>query len=392
MNNLQLRGVAAIAALACGTASAADIRKMAEKAPSPPPTTSPAPPPPAPMGVFGADMPAEGKLVLSITPNFAHLAGHRIGDRGVSSEQIVATTPWFNSPTAKLRLVPQHVRVATQTVGLAYGVTKNFALVLTAGMVERNLDMLTFRGPAGVQRLGMSYTGTAGLQDFTLSGVYRIYQDPIHRIQLNLGMSFPTGSTGNTFTLLSPAGQYVTSRAFYALQPGTGTFDVMPGIVYAGYIDQWSWGVSYRGRFPLAENGRDSLEGGEIVQGVADSIAMWRPWTSGGYRWGDLHEFNGWVGYTWIPGLTTTARVNATLQGPIRGFDPMIRGRAQAANPNFYGGERVEIFGGANISGKFIGYENVSVAIEAGVPVYQYLNGPQIRKNWQAGMSLRFKI
>jgi len=26
------------------------------------------------------------------------------------------------------------------------------------------------------------------------------------------------------------------------------------------------------------------------------------------------------------------------------------------------------------------------------LPVYQNLNGPQIMKNWQAGMSLRFKI
>ncbi|MBM3562107.1 MAG: alpha-amylase, partial [Alphaproteobacteria bacterium] len=58
----------------------------------------------------------------------------------------------------------------------------------------------------------------------------------------------------------------------------------------------------------------------------------------------------------------------------------------------FYGGQRVELFGGATISGKFVGYENTLLAIEAGLPVYQNLNGPQIMKNWQAGMSLRFKI
>lgn len=331
------------------------------------PATQPPAPPPAPMGVFGADMPGAGKFGIAVIANFANLSGQRIGTRGVSSAFVAATTPYFLNPTTTLRLVPQNISFATQTLGIAYGVTREFAVVVTAGMLERNIDMLTFRGAAGITPLGMSYTGTVGFGDITASGIYRIYQDDIHRIQFNLGMSFPTGSNHQTFTLLQPNGAYATSRAFYALQPGAGTYDIMPGVVYAGHLGPWSWGVSYRGRFPLGANPQ-------------------------GYRWGDYHEFNGWGGYTWTPGLTTTVRVNASTLGKIRGFDAEIRGRAPAANPNFYGGERVEMFGGATISGKFVGYENVSIAIEAGLPVYQSLNGPQIMKDWQAGMSLRLKI
>jgi hypothetical protein len=76
----------------------------------------------------------------------------------------------------------------------------------------------------------------------------------------------------------------------------------------------------------------------------------------------------------------------------IRGYDPLIAGKALAANPNFYGGQRIELFGGATIGGKFVGLDDVSVAIEGGSVVYQNLNGPQLSKNWQAGMALRFKI
>lgn len=126
-------------------------------------------------------------------------------------------------------------------------------------------------------------------------------------------------------------------------------------------------GVSYRGRFPLAANPE-------------------------GYLYGDLHEFNGWGGYSWIPSVTTTLRVNSTLQGQIRGHDPLIYGKAPAANPNYYGGQRVELFGGAIFSGKLINYDNMSIAIEGGPSIYQNLNGPQLSKNWQAGMALRFKI
>jgi hypothetical protein len=359
---------AALCGVCLGEASAADAPRKLVAAPEPVVAApAPPPPPPAPLGVFGADMPPAGKLVVSIIPQFANLSHTLKGTRRVSSEEVVATTPWFGHPTAKLRLVPQNVSVAAQTLALAYGITKDWSVVITGGLIERNLDMLTFRGAAGVTRLGLSYTGTAGLADFTASTIYRIYQDPIHRVQLNLGMSFPTGSTHNSFRLLLPDGSYGTSRAFYALQPGVGTFDVQPGVVYAGHIDKWSWGLAYRGRFPLAANPE-------------------------GYLWGDLHEFNGWAGYSWIKGLTTTFRVSASTQGQIRGLDPMIRGKAQAANPEFYGGQRVELWGGATISGAFIGQDALTIALEAGIPVYQNLNGPQLSKNWQAGMALRWKI
>ncbi len=324
--------------------------------------------PPAPLGVFGADMPAAGRLVLSITPVFANLSGIKMGTRTVWNEYIVSTVPFFLNPKQTVRIVPQNIAAATQIVGLNYGVTNNFSMVLTAGMAERNLDALTFKGTSGIRPLGHSYPSTAGLVDFSLSGVYRVYQDNMHRIQVNLGFALPTGVNNATFSsFLLPDGTRSNIRGFYGMQPGAGTFDIMPGIVYGGNLGPWSWGLTYRARLPLGPNRQ-------------------------GYRWGDLHEFNGWAGYTWTPGLTTTFRVAGTIQGPIRGFDPEIHGPAVPANPLFYGGQRVELFGGAVIGGKFIGFENTTLAVEAGLPVYQNLNGPQIMKNWQAGMSLRFKI
>jgi len=38
------------------------------------------------------------------------------------------------------------------------------------------------------------------------------------------------------------------------MQPGTGTFDLMPGVLYAGTIAPWSWGLSYRARVALDYN------------------------------------------------------------------------------------------------------------------------------------------
>lgn len=352
-------------------------------------STAPPPPPPPPLGVFGAVVPGAGKLLVSITPTFGNLSGIKMGTRTVSNEYIVTTVPFFLNPKQAVRIVPQNISFRTQILGLVYGVTDDFAAVLTAGMAEKSLEALTFKGTSGILPLGRSFPGTEGLADFSLSGVYRVYHDDVHRVLVNLGFSFPTGSYTATFNnFLLPPGVRQNVRGFYGMQNGTGTFDFMPGIVYAGYLGPWSWGLGYRGRFPLAPN----------TLGYSwDEMLNYRltfplgPMPSGGYRWGDLHEFNAWGGYTWMPGLTTTFRVSASMQGPIRGFDPEIRGPAVPANPAFYGGQRVELYGGGSISGKFIGYDNWSIAGEAGLPVYQNLNGPQIMKNWQAGISLRYK-
>ncbi len=328
-------------------------------------------PPPAPLGVFGADMPAEGRLALTIAPNFSHQSGFKIGARTVSNQFIIATVPFFLNPNLarqQLRNFPENIATASQAVSLAYGVTRDFAMVLATGMVEKNLELLTYKGSTGFTPLGSSYPGTAGLVDSTLSGVYRVYRDEVNSVQVSLGLSFPTGpDTATLQDFLLPSGLRSSVRAFYGMEPGAGTYDILPGVAYRGYLGPWSWGAAYRGRLPLGPN----LEG---------------------YQWGDLHEFTGWGGYSWTSDLTTTVRVSGSTQGPIRGADPEINGPAVPANPNFYGGQRVEIFGGAALNGEAIGYENATLAIEAGLPIYQNLNGPQIMKNWQAGMSLRFRI
>jgi len=358
-----LVGGAIVSLLGANVEAAEVASKTAPPAPAAPPA-----PPPAPLGVFGADMPAAGKLVVSITPTIGNLSGIKMGTRTVSNEYVVSTVPFFLNPRQPVRIVPQNIAFRTQILGLSYGVTKDFNIVLNAGMVEKSLEALVFQGARGIRPLARNYPNTASLSDFALSGVYRLYQDDIHRIQLSVGFSFPTGSNTATFNdFILPTGAIQNIRGFYGMQLGTGTVDFMPGVVYAGYLGPWSWGASYRGRFPLGPNRQ-------------------------GYLWGDLHEFNGWGGYTWTPGLTTTFRVNTALQGQTRGFDPEIRGPAAPANPAFYGGQRVELFGGGTISGKFIGYDNWTLAAEAGLPVYQNLNGPQIMKNWQASMSLRVKI
>lgn len=343
-----------------------DAANSAISAPLPAP--QPYAPPPVPIGIFADNNLPQGRFVLSITPTFANYSGILIGTQGVSNDYIVSNVPFFLKPKTKVRIVPQDIAVDIQAVRLRYGVTNDFEIILDTGWVEKALDTLVFKGTSGIKPLGDNYPETSSIVDTILTGVYRIYQDNINRFQLSLGLSFPTGTDDATFNdFRLPTGKLTNTRGFYGMQLGTGTFDILPGVVYAGYLGPWSWGLSYRARLPLDYN-------------------------SQGYKYGNLHEFNGWAGYTWIPGITTTFRVCGTTQGHIDGFDHLITGPAVPANPLFYGGQRVELFGGGSIDGKLIGIDNALIMVEAGAPVYQDLNGPQIKKEWQAAARFAFKF
>lgn len=323
--------------------------------------------PPAPLGIFAANTLPRGRFTISLTTNFIGLAGSRIGMRLASPEYIVTTTPWFWDPTKPVRLVPTRVKNWVRTATFRYGVSDDMTAVFSFGTVRKSVDAITFAGQSGTTRRGESSTATEGVSDFEIAGIYRIYRDDVHRFLLTLGVSLPTGDNSAVFTLLQPDGSYATSRAFYAMQPGTGTYDLLAGATYAGVYDNFSWGVAYRIRAPLGANPE-------------------------GYRWGSLNEFHGWVGYTPVDAVTTTMRVTGATRGPIRGYDRAVRGRAQSANPHFYGGQRVELFAGATISGSVVGYDMAALSVEAGVPIYQNLNGPAISRNWNVSMSLAFKL
>ena len=320
-----------------------------------------------PMGIFGADTPGANKLAVKIMPIFANYAGQLIGSKGVSSQYVVLTTPTYSNPTQLMRVVPQDVQVSAQNAIINYGVTDRLTTIITASIIQKQLSALTFFGETSGVPLGASYTGTKGFADLTTSATYKIYDDGNHRVQISSGFAYPLSQDTQNIHLLQADGSYSNERAFYSLQPGSRTFDYLPGIVYVAHHADWSWGLSYRGRIPLANNPQ-------------------------GWRFGDLHEFNSWLGYNIGSNLSSTVRLSNTLQGAIRGHDPQISGASVPTNPNYYGGFMTEIYGGLGIDGGIIGHQELSIEIESGVPLYQDLNGPQIRKNWQSGMALKVKM
>ena len=324
-----------------------------------------------PAGVFGANAIDEGRLMIGYTPMYMHMQDNYIGSSGVSAETIVTTVPSAvklgNGTSEMYRIVPTSMNVSAQMFHVMYGVADGVTLMAMTSYLDKSMNMTTYAGSSGAKVLGQSSGVTSGFGDTALNSLWRIYRSGTGSAQLGLGLSLPTGSINETTSMLSPANRMMTMRASYGMQLGSGTLDFLPGLTYTGHEERWSWGTAYRGRIALNGN-------------------------SNGYRYANKHELDLWGGYGLTHGVTLTGRLAGSTQGAIRGADAQISGLMPGSNPAFYGGRRIDLFGGVDIPGKAMGFKSGKLSIEAGNTVYRNLNGPQLGSSWQVNALIGISI
>lgn len=318
----------------------------------------------APIGVMGDHMHKMGEWMFSYRFMRMHMEGNRIGDNSVSPTTIATTVPnrFFGLPMQPptLRVVPTKMIMDMHMFGAMYAPTDNLTLMGMVNYLEKDMDHLTFMGGAGTAIRGGFTTRSEGFGDVKLSGLYRLYDDPVHHLHLNLGVSLPTGSITERDDILTPMGGTPTVRLPYAMQLGTGTFDLLPGLTYTGRIGNVSWGAQYRAEIRLEDENDE------------------------GYAWGDKHAVTAWTAYQWAPWISTSLRLDAVTQDSIDGIDAQIVAPVQTADPDNYGGERVDAFFGVNLVGQSGVLRGHRLAFEVGTALYQDLNGPQMETDWTA--------
>ncbi len=311
----------------------------------------------APIGMMGDHMHHQGEWMLSYRYMHMDMEGNRIGTSNVSPDTIVTTVPNIFAPPPTLRIVPLWMTMDMHMLGAMYAPTDDLTLVVMVNYLDKEMRHVTYQGMAGSNVLGHFTTEADGWSDTKLTALYRLYQNGHHHVHLNLGLSLPTGSVTERGTVLTPMNTQSNVRLPYAMQLGTGTFDLLPGLTYTDRAGDLSWGAQYLAEIHLGENDE-------------------------GYAWGDKHTVTGWLAYEWAPWISTSVRLAAMTQGKIDGIDSNISGPVQTANPAFYGGERVDAYFGVNLIGETGPIRGHRLALEVGAPIYQDLNGPQLETDW----------
>ena len=319
----------------------------------------------APIGVMGDHTHDTDEWMISYRYKHMDMKGNHIGANVVTPEQTATTVPnrFFDRPgqPPTLRVVPTSMAMDMHMFSVMYAPNDWLTLVTAAMYVEKKMDHITFMGSTGTNILGTFTTRSNGIGDIKFSGLIRLIKDGFHHLHLNAGISLPTGGTKKSEEVLTPMGRRPTMRLPYPMQVGSGTADLLPGITYTGSQERLGWGAQYLATIRVDDNGQ-------------------------GYALGDIHTLTAWASYQFAPWISASARIASETQNRISGIDATIIAPAQTADPNFQGGDRVDLLFGFNLVGQSGFFTGHQIAVEFSFPIYQDLNGPQMKTDWHMTM------
>ncbi len=293
----------------------------------------------APIGVMGDHTHKAGEFMFSYRYMLMEMRPNFVGSNEVTAQS------QFNP--AGFRIIPDDMQTEMHMLGVMYAPTDDLTLsfmlpVIDKAMQHQVINGTTFR------------TNTNGIGDLKFGGLLNIFESGNTRAHLNLMMAAPTGSTTET-GFVPPVGGVI--RLPYPMQLGSGTWDLNPGITLIGQSGNFSLGSQILGTVRLGTNDESYSLGNEI------KVNLW-----GALQLSDL--------------VSTSLRLTGTSWGDIDGRDALIAGPVPTARPDLRGGERVDLFYGLNYlfrGGPLSGHR---LAVEAGVPLHQNLDGPQLGMDW----------
>lgn len=276
--------------------------------------------------------------MASLRYSYMEMGGNRDGTSRMGTDEVLGA----------FRVAPTRMTMQMIMPGVMMAPSDRLTLMFMVPYTVLEMDHVTRMG-------GRFTTKSEGVGDLKLTGLYKLYAQGAHHLHANLGLSLPTGSIDERDQ--TPGGRV---RLPYPMQLGSGTWDLLPGITYAGLGDGWSWGGQAQATIRPGRN-------------------------NNGYALGNRIRATGWAARRWSESVSTSLRVDGQSWGNVRGrdadLDPTL---VPTADPALRGGSRLDVLAGLNVyvrSGPLRGHR---IAVEAGLPVWQDLNGPQLETDWLA--------
>ncbi|MBF0518874.1 MAG: nitrous oxide reductase accessory protein NosL [Nitrospirae bacterium] len=289
---------------------------------------------------------------------FMHMdmRGLRDGTSNVSQTDV-----GYNRRTPyRYMMIPTDMTMDMQMLMVMYGITDRLTVMAMANYQSTKMGMLMDMGP--MARRGITTEApmvTSGFGDMELRGMYKLNK----YLTGSLGVALPTGDINQEIAMMG-----TTYRAPYDMQLGEGTFDLKPALTVSVTTDDGNWNY-----------------GGQVMY-------TWHTGkNSNGWSYGDNFKAMTWIQRALGP-AAAWLRLTYNDTGAIRGEDSEIaRINTGAPMPDSvtsnYGGQRLDGTLGLSLTkGPF------SVGVEGGMPLYQDLNGLQMKTTWfmTAGVQVMF--
>lgn len=286
------------------------------------------------------------------------------GSDGVSTFEISGAdmpAPGTKNANKDYMMAPREMTMDMEMFMVMYGLNDKVSLMGMLNYIKNDMDMVMHMYTPPM--MGGVYAGdmtgsmdTSGLGDTQVGAMYKVDSN----VTASLMLSIPTGDIDqkvdmnmsgiNILNSMPMSSSRTDMQAPYAMQLGTGTYDLIPSIQYTTQSGVWTYGGKGEYRYHIGENDND-------------------------YTWGDKLTLSGWgkmaVNNTW----NVAGRIDYMKQDEIDGQDPKIMVMmAPTSDPDNYGGTRIDLTLDVTAA---TGAHTFGAAFTR--PVKYDLNGPQMK-------------
>lgn len=235
---------------------------------------------------------------------------HKVSDQAIVEQGCSDASP--------CRFVPTYMDMRMHMLDLMYAPAKWLNVMLMPTFMDMGMNLRRLQGAPPVKPGGHEHNAAAGHEtgvvgDTYFSSLIKLLDIHGHWLHVSLGFSAPTGKVDieNRRVFRTDGG-----LTHFGMQLGSGTWDFMPSITYAGEYNRWTWGAQLIGVKRLEEKNKS------------------------GYRLGDMFQATTWGGFDLTRWLTATVRGAYTIQGEIRrDFDSYNARVVPMDFPSNYGGQ-----------------------------------------------------
>ncbi|MEZ4215957.1 MAG: DUF3570 domain-containing protein [Myxococcota bacterium] len=311
-----------------------------------------------PAGVMAAHMLDDaGDVMVGLRTMHVRRGGDLLrGSREPTDAEVVAG----GCGPGACRIAPDRMSMTGVMLELMAAPTSWLTLALMPRFVGKEMELRNLAGGAPDPH-GSHGHATGGLGDADLLALVRVLDAGAHHVHAGLGVGIPLGSVRQE---LRRTHQLDRGLVHYAMQLGSGTWDLLPSVTYTSALGRAALGAQLRG-----------------VVRLEDENAV-------GYALGDVVEATAWASHPLTSWLSASARAAFRAQGDIRGaYDRLHDDAGPMDFPANYGGRFWDVGAGLAArapSGLLAGQ---TLRIEWMHPVATHVNGYQLDRRGELSVA-----
>ena len=309
----------------------------------------------APISVMGDHYHHKGEVMFSYRFMYMNMEGLQKGSEAITNAQ---------THNVGYMVTPLSMPMKMHMLGAMYAPSDKITLIAMVNYIENDMDLQMRNMMTGM--LMPFSTSSSGLGDVKLGILYKFINENRGSLHANIGISIPTGELNAKD--VTPMSNPNKIQLPYPMQIGSGTYDADLGLTYLGQAETVSWGSQLKATYRFGKNEYE-------------------------YSLGNRYSLNSWFAVKTHKWLSFSARVEGLVVSSINGKNPNLNPMmVTTANTINSGGKYLNGGLGFNVYAFKGSLKNLRFGFEISTPLYQNLNGIQLKNKETITAGLQYSL